>query len=108
MNSEQFSDFQHAAVHELMRLNKRCEEAFLISSWSRWDYDLERGTLTFSQGKILKVVASIQVVGTLPTASMKSIAKFREFGETENLPELKGCDPGAARLPSSSASERKL
>jgi hypothetical protein len=104
MNAEQFSDFRHAAVHELMRLNKKCEEDFQINSLPRWDYDLERGTLTFSQGKIPKVIASIQVVGTtsikggtwlwswanknLPTNATKAIAKVREFGEAENLVEL--------------------
>jgi hypothetical protein len=107
MNAEQFSDFRHAAVHELMRLNKICEDEFLISSWSRWDYELKRGTLTFSQGEIPKVIASIQVVGTtsteggtwlwswanknLPTIATKSIAGVRAFGEAENLSELTQC-----------------
>ncbi len=67
MNAEQFSDFRHAAVHDLMGLNKKCDEDFHINSWPRWDYDLERGTLTFSQDKMPKVIASIQVVGTTST-----------------------------------------
>ncbi len=104
MNAEQFSDFRHAAVHDLMGLNKKCDEDFHINSWPRWDYDLERGTLTFSQDKMPKVIASIQVVGTtsttegtwlwgwanenMPKTVTKAIEKVRVFGEAQNLAEL--------------------
>ncbi len=50
MTEEQFTKFRHEAVHVLMRLNESCESEFHISSWPHWDYDLERGTLTLSQG----------------------------------------------------------
>jgi hypothetical protein len=105
MEPQQFSEFRHAAVHELMRLCDSCEEEFHLSSWSRWDYDLKRGTLTFSQDGVPKVRASIQVIGTtsisggtwmwgwandsLPLNVTKEVAKVREFGATENIPELK-------------------
>lgn len=104
MNAEQYSDFRHLAVHDLTRLNKKCDEDFHIDSWPRWDYDLERARLTFSQDKMPKVIASIQVVGTtsttdgtwlwgwanenLPTAATKAMKKVRAFGETENLAAL--------------------
>jgi hypothetical protein len=64
MDPEQFSVYRHEAVHELMRLNELCEQEFRISSWPRWDYDFDRGTLTFSQDGVPKVRASIQVIGT--------------------------------------------
>jgi hypothetical protein len=64
MKPEQFSEFRHDAVHELTRLNEACEKEFHIGSWPRWDYDLERGTLTFSKDGVPKVRASIQVIGT--------------------------------------------
>ena len=104
MEAQQFSEFRHQAVHELMRLNELCEKEFQISSWPRWDYDFERGTLTFSQEGIPKVLASIQVIGTtsvsggtwmwgwanegLPPNVTKAVAKVRAFGEAQRIPEL--------------------
>ncbi len=104
MDADHYSDFRHEAVHELMRLNENCEREFRVSSWDRWDYDLERGTLTFSQEGVPKVVASIQVVGTtstdsgtwlwgwanenLPRQVSNAIVRVRTFGQIENLPAL--------------------
>jgi hypothetical protein len=104
MKPEEFSAFQHNAVHELMALNERCEEEFHISSWPRWHYDLERETLTFSENGVPKVLASIQVVGTtsvsggtwlwgwanenLPPNAKKEVAKVREFGLAGEIREL--------------------
>jgi hypothetical protein len=105
MDPEQFSVYRHEAVHELMRLNELCEQEFHISSWPRWDYEFERGTLTFSQDGVPKVLASIHVIGTtsisggtwmwgwanesLPPNVAKAVARVRVFGETENIAELK-------------------
>jgi len=104
MDPEQFSIFRHEAVHQLMRLNEECEKTFRISSWPRWDYDLEAGTLTFSVNGTRKVLASIQVIGTtsksggtwmwawanesLPAKVTEAVDRVRAFGETENLTEL--------------------
>jgi hypothetical protein len=104
MGPEQFSEFRHDAVHELMHLNRLCEEEFRIGSWQRWDYDLERATLTFSENGVPKVLASIQVIGTtsvsggtwmwgwanesLPPNVTKAVAKVREFGQAENIAKL--------------------
>lgn len=104
MDSRQFSEFRHEAVHQLMRLNELCEGEFKISSWPRWDYNLERGTLTFSANGVPKVLASIQVIGTTSVSGgtwmwgwaneslspkvTKEVAKVREFGLAGNIPEL--------------------
>jgi len=104
LNSEQFSEFRHAAVHELMRLNEVCEQEFHINSCPHWDYDLKGGTLTFSERGVPKVRASIQVIGTtslsggtwmwgwanenLPPNVTKAVAKVREFGQAGNIAEL--------------------
>jgi hypothetical protein len=104
LDPEQFSVYRHEAVHELMRLNELCVKEFRISSWPRWDYDLERGTLTFSENGVPKVVALIQVVGTtsvahrtwmwgwanesLPANATKSVTTVREFGHTQRIAEL--------------------
>lgn len=104
MDPEQFSVYRHEAVHQLMRLNAECEKTFRISSWPRWDYDFEAGTLTFSENDTPKVIASIQVVGTtsksggtwmwawanesLPANVTEAVGKVRAFGKAENLAEL--------------------
>jgi len=105
MDPEQFSVYRHEAAHELMRLNELCEQEFRISSWPRWDYGFDRGTLTFSQDGVPKVRASIQVIGTtsisgktwmwgwanesLPPNVTKTVARVRAFGAAENIAELK-------------------
>lgn len=104
MTPQEYSDFRHSAVHELMALNERCKEEFRISTWPRWDYDLERNTLIFSEDGVVKVVASIQVIGTtsrsagtwmwgwanesLPAISTREVARVREFGGTEDIAQL--------------------
>ncbi|HET8922901.1 MAG TPA: hypothetical protein VFN26_07870 [Candidatus Acidoferrum sp.] len=104
MKPEQFSEFRHEAVHELMRLNDLCEKEFRISSWPRWEYDFERATLTFSQESVPKVLASIQVVGTtsisrgtwlwgwanesLPSKVTSELERVRRFGKAERIAEL--------------------
>lgn len=104
MDPEQFSVFRHEAVHQLMEFNEVCKKAFSITSWQRWEYELDEGTLTFSENGIPKVIATIQVVGTtsksggtwlwawanqnLPARVTKAVERVRAFGETENIPEL--------------------
>ena len=104
MDPDNFSTFLHEAVHRLKDLNEKCEEEFRISSWPRWNYDLDRGTLTFSQDGQPKVVAAIQVVGStslssgtwlwgwanqsLPLCVTIEVEKVRAFGQLENLLEL--------------------
>jgi hypothetical protein len=104
MTPEAFSEFRHNAVHDLMRLNKKCEEEFRIDAWPRWDYDLSLGTLTFSEDGVPKVRASIHVVGTtsrsagtwmwgwanknLPTNVTKAGNRVRQFGDFERISQL--------------------
>jgi len=104
MDAEQYSAYRHEAVHELMRLNQLCEHEFTLAKWQRWDYDLDRETLTFSQDGTPKVVASIQIVGSTSMVSgtwlwswanesdsesiKKAATRVKAFGEAENIPEL--------------------
>ncbi len=64
-----YDEFAHRAVHELMQLNSKYQEEFRIGSYGRYDYDLESGTLVFSNDGVPGVIAEIQVVGTDSTAS---------------------------------------
>ena len=104
MSPDEFKEFRHKAVHELMRLNEHCKEEFRISKWPRWDYDLDRATLIFSEKHVPKVVASIQVAGTtskgagtwlwgwanhhLPPQSTRALRKVKAFGKKGKIPEL--------------------
>lgn len=104
MEPELFSKFRHKAVHELMDLNELCEKEYRISSWPKWEYDLDRGTLAFTQDGVPRVLALIQVVGTtsisggtwlwgwanesLTPKVTTQLAKVRAFGEAENISEL--------------------
>ena len=104
MSPEQFSVYRHEAVHQLMRLNEECEKTYQLSLWPRWDYDLEAGTLTFSENGTPQIIASIQVIGTtsksggtwmwawanesLPDKVTRAVESVRAFGLAENLAEL--------------------
>ncbi len=104
LSPEEFKQFRHESVHALSDLNDRCDERFRITSWPRWDYDLNAGKLVFSEEGTPKVIASVQVVGTTSTASntwlwgwanenfpgsvTARICEVRAFGEREGLPQL--------------------
>ena len=104
MNAEHFATFKHEAIHELRDLNERCDRDLQIFAWPRWDYDLDRGTLTFSRDGVPGIRASIQVIGStsktggtwlwawantsLPENVTQGAAGVRAFGQTENLPSL--------------------
>jgi hypothetical protein len=104
VNREQFEHFRHEAVHQLMALNEECEKAFKISSWPRWNYDLDEGTLTFSRNEKPGIIASIQVVGStsksgktwlwawansnFPSNVKDPVAAVRAFGDAEAIPIL--------------------
>ena len=104
MVREDFEQFRHRAVHALERLNSNCEEQFRIGHWEHWDYDLDSGTLVFSQSGIPKVIAQIQAVGTtsktsrtwllgwandsLPSRVTARLQAVRDFGEARGLHKL--------------------
>jgi hypothetical protein len=66
MEQEQFSKFRHKAVHELMDLNELCEKEYGISSWPKWEYDLDRGTLAFIQDGVPRVLHRFRLWERLP------------------------------------------
>ncbi len=105
MTDEEFKQFAHESVHQLMDLNKRYQEEFKVGSYERWDYDLQRATLTFSHERIPRVVAHIQAAGSiaiqskswlwswanksLPHHVTESILAVKEWGEKNNVLKLK-------------------
>lgn len=104
MTEEEYQEFQHSAIHALMALNEVADRDFSLNKWPHWDYELEEGTLTFSEGGVPKVVADIQLVGSSSTALgtwmwawgyndvppdvVKGMGIVREFGIAESIPSL--------------------
>jgi len=103
MKATEFSFLVQAGVRQLTKLNEECEKEFKISTWPRWRCDLDEGTLTFLQGDVPKVRASIQVIGSatkpktwlwawanesLPKGVTEAAAIVREFGRRENIAQL--------------------
>ncbi len=99
-----YRDWRHDAVHQLQEKNRRLETEFRIGTWPRYDYDVDAGTLVFSESGAAKVVAEIQVVGTTsakagnwlwawandhwPAGRVADAERVRAFGETHGIAEL--------------------
>jgi len=97
-------DWRHDAVHELQNKNACLRAKFLLEDWPRYDYDLDAGTLTFSDRGVAKVVSTIQVAGSTsgrknnwlwawanshwPSHQVIDSGKVRLFGEEHKICEL--------------------
>ena len=103
-NPEWYPDWRHEAVQELNAKNGRLSTEFKIGAWPRFDYDIQAGTLTFSDRGVAKVIAEIQVAGStsfkagnwfwawanaqIPPARSSDAALVRAFGEEHGIAEL--------------------
>ena len=92
------------AIDQLNTKNKRLESDFHLGSWSRYDYDLTSGKLLFSDQKVVRVVAEIQIAGStsakasnwlwawsnsnLPGELLVDAKQVRSFGEKNGIDEL--------------------
>ena len=63
-NPDWYPDWRHDAVHELQEKNARLKVKFRLDDWPRYDYDIDSGTLIFSDQRDAKVIAKIEIVGT--------------------------------------------
>ena len=104
MTDEGFKEYVHDSFHALIDLNKQLRSEFKIGEYKRWDYDLEKATLTFSNKGAPCVVADIQAAGTiankskswlwswdnesLPEHVTDALAAVRDFGEKHNILKL--------------------
>ncbi|QUD90570.1 DUF6882 domain-containing protein [Phenylobacterium montanum] len=59
-----YPDWRHDAVHQLQDKIDRLKSEFRLNDWPRYDYDIDAGTLTFSENGVPKLIAEIQVAGT--------------------------------------------
>jgi hypothetical protein len=46
-------------------MNRKYQDKFGISGYARWDYDMEKATLIFSNNGIPEVCAYIQIAGSI-------------------------------------------
>ena len=104
MSPEEFEEFRAQTFDSLVQINELCKQEFRIGSWQRWDYELEAGTLTFSNDGVPRVMATIQAVGStsnksgtwmwgwanqsLPAKVTDQLYRLKQFGERENLSQL--------------------
>ena len=101
---EWYANWRHDAVHELQDKNGRLEDEFRMGQWERFDYDLNAGTLIFSDRGTSKLLCEIQVAGSTsieaenwlwawandywPGDSARDSLLVREYGEKHGICEL--------------------
>ena len=104
MKPEEFEEFRTQAYESLVQINELCKQQFKLGTWQHWAYELEAGTLTFSNDGVPRVVATIQAVGStsnksgtwmwgwanqsLPEKVTDQLFRLKQFGERENLTQL--------------------
>jgi hypothetical protein len=94
------------ALRELMAKTERLKESHKLGSWPRFDFAPEAGTLTFSDENGPQVIAEVQVVGSINSATWLwswanptwddycagDMQRVRQFGEENGIGELtSGC-----------------
>jgi hypothetical protein len=81
---------------------KLLTETYKLDAWQRYDYDTAAGTLTFSDAAGPRVLADIQVIGTIgdqdwlwgwandswPALSTDGMLAVRDFGAEHGIEEL--------------------
>jgi hypothetical protein len=99
-----YSEWRHEAVHELQDKIALLKAEFRLGDWPRYDYDLEIGTLTFSEDGVPKVIAEIQIAGSTsanagnwlwswanthwPPERVTDAAVVRAYGEEHGIRQL--------------------
>jgi hypothetical protein len=59
-----YREWRHDAVHMLQAKNDRLKAEFRIDDWPRYDYNLDAGSLIFSENGVAKVIADVEFVGS--------------------------------------------
>jgi len=104
MTEEEFQDYVHESVHASIDFKDALLNQFGIGRFKRWSYDLEQGTLVFSNDDDLGVVATIQAAGSISTISntwlwgwanaslpetvTSALQAVRDFGEEQGIQKL--------------------
>jgi hypothetical protein len=104
MDYPQFEKLVEQSVSYLTACNAKACRLYGIGDYPRYEYDLHRGEMWWSEGADPKVRARVTIVGTLgsdpPTwlwswanshfdrLELGPIDKVRQFGEEEEIPKL--------------------
>jgi len=99
-----YPSWRRQAFHLLQEKNARLKSEFGLGGWPRFDYDVDAGTLMFSDERERRVVAEAQIVGTTslrsgdwlwawansdwPQSRTAGARAVREFGERHGVGEL--------------------
>jgi len=101
---EQYEEFVRDSYDYLNKVQEATKRDFALGSYERYDWDQRKGTLTFSDNGMPKVIAQVAFVGSiskrtktwlwswdndsiLPSVK-EHIAEVRRFGELHGLREL--------------------
>jgi len=99
-----YAAWRHEAVHELIEKNSALDTQFKIGAWPRYDYDVDQRTLVFSEDGAPRVIATVQLVGSVsfnadnwlwawandwwPTEVCEASHSVSRFGEEHGIEEL--------------------
>jgi hypothetical protein len=103
-DEDRYREFVSDSFVYLNTAQDRAKEDFRLGSYQRFDWNQENGTLVFSDSGIAKVVAAIQLVGSISKRSgtwlwswdnstvlgnvKDRLVEVRQFGERHGLKEL--------------------
>lgn len=101
---EQYDQFVRESYEYLNSVQSAAKRDFALGSYERFDWDQCRGTLTFSDKGVPKVIAQVEFVGSISSRTKtwlwswdnvtilpsvkEHIAEVRRFGELHGLREL--------------------
>jgi hypothetical protein len=103
MSEKEFQDTLRQANWRMREQIDQNKKDFQLDSYHRFDWDQWRGELVFSSGGTPKVVAKIQIVGTLSTKGLwhwawanhgylasvrQAVMKTKQFGEEQGITRL--------------------
>jgi hypothetical protein len=102
--SADWDDFLREATEYLHERQQRLQSQFSLSKWEKYYYDLEARTLAFSTAGSVRVLADIEIVGSIsmktgtwlwswenegmPEPSKQSMLHVRAFGRERRLRKL--------------------
>jgi hypothetical protein len=104
MIEEEYDEFIREAWDYLYSRIDYCKTVFGLSRYQRWEWDLDKGQITFSNDGVPMVIANFQVVGSLSEATdtwlwswanphikddlVEDMFKVKAFGERHGLKDL--------------------
>lgn len=104
MTDEEIKEFLHRSFHDLSDLNAELQEKFGLGTYKHYFYDMDKETLAFHSGGPPRVLATIQVAGSVahttktwlwgwanpyfPNNVTKALNIVRAFGETHGIKKL--------------------